>query len=226
MKKFLFVLSMCAATIARAEPPTVLVYGELLSVTDTGLLVSCDAATHSHPTGYYNVGPSKNRIVHVSGDPKSIYVTGRRGALDLNSTAKEGRLAFLARDPGEKYTYTTKAGPKNTVPNLDRADSLPLFSAIKATGSAPGVAQPATTPATSRSLFGTVMDTPRYNLETEIKDLRIGLPAEKVVRILGNPQQINGSQWVYGGGYIYIENGVVTAMQNKSGGVFDASWKR
>jgi hypothetical protein len=82
------------------------------------------------------------------------------------------------------------------------------------------------TPKPNVSVLGTVMEPPRYNLDTEVKDLQIGMSAEKVLRILGNPLRVNGEQWVYARGYIYIRNGKLEAMQNFSGDVFDAAWKR
>lgn len=68
---------------------------------------------------------------------------------------------------------------------------------------------------------------PEYHfpISPTIADLRIGITAEQCRLILGNPLRINGSQWVYPRGYIYIEGGKVTAMQNRNGGVFAADWK-
>lgn len=229
MKRLLlFLLAATLVASARADFSKVLVYGKVLSATDTGLLVSCEPATHSHPTGSYNIAASSNRIVHVAGDAKALVAMGLRGIVEeLKVTRPEtGLVVFVARDSSEKYTYTTKAGSQNTVPNFTAAEDLPHYSQImpaRASAAPPGAIAAANV---ERSQFGTVMELPRNNLDTEIKDLRIGTPAEKVLRILGNPLHVNGSQWVYGGGYIYVDNGVVTAMQNKSGDVFDASWKR
>ena len=53
--------------------------------------------------------------------------------------------------------------------------------------------------------------------------VRIGMTQQQVLESSwGKPQKVNRTvtssgtreQWVYGGGYIYIENGVVTAIQN------------
>jgi hypothetical protein len=69
----------------------------------------------------------------------------------------------------------------------------------------------------------TPMELPHYNATT-LADLKIGISADKVRRILGNPQRINNygreEQWIYPTGIVYVENGVLTAMQNMNGGVF------
>jgi hypothetical protein len=84
----------------------------------------------------------------------------------------------------------------------------------------------ATTPAPAVSQFGTVMELPRHNLETTLEDLKVGITQEKLLRILGNPLRVNGTQWIYRTGQVYVENGVVVALQNYYGDVFAAEWKR
>lgn len=66
---------------------------------------------------------------------------------------------------------------------------------------------------------------PHFPISPTIADLRVGITAEQCRLILGNPQEVNGRQWVYARGYIYVEDGVVVAMQNKAGAVFAADWK-
>lgn len=73
------------------------------------------------------------------------------------------------------------------------------------------------------------MDVPR-NHDTTLADLKVGITAEKARRILGNPRDINRSaggreQWCYPQGYVYIENGIVSSLQNRAGGVFEAIWR-
>lgn len=64
-----------------------------------------------------------------------------------------------------------------------------------------------------------------FPISPTIADLRVGITAEQCRLILGNPRRINGTQWVYARGYIYMRDGKVEAMQNKAGGVFAAEWK-
>lgn len=87
------------------------------------------------------------------------------------------------------------------------------------------IAAPAATP-TAVSQFGTVMELPRHNMETTLEDLKVGITQEKLLRIMGNPLRINGTQWVYARGYIYVQDGVVVSLQNRYGDVFAADWKR
>jgi len=50
----------------------------------------------------------------------------------------------------------------------------------------------------------------------------IGMTADQVIQSVGKPQSVNrtttaagvNEQWVYGGGYVYLDNGVVTAVQS------------
>lgn len=67
--------------------------------------------------------------------------------------------------------------------------------------------------------------TPSFPISPTIADLRIGITEEQCRLILGNPRTTNGDQWVYPRGYIYMRDGKVESMQNKSGGVFAAAWK-
>jgi len=50
----------------------------------------------------------------------------------------------------------------------------------------------------------------------------IGMTADQVIQSVGKPQSVNrtttaagvNEQWVYGGGYVYLDNGIVTAVQS------------
>lgn len=54
------------------------------------------------------------------------------------------------------------------------------------------------------------------------RKVRIGMTAEQCRKAWGKPQKVNKTttqhgtreQWVYGNSYLYIENGVLTAIQN------------
>jgi hypothetical protein len=213
----LFLLLIASSAIADSK---VLVYGKVLSSTESGSLVSCEPAHHSHPTGYYGIADSKDRVVFLPG------VTA----------AEKSTVSLVGFESGE-HTYTTVLGVKNTVAQIVNAQTLPAFSTVtplKSAGTSQNLSaqklatQPAPVP---RSEFGTVMDTPRYNLDTELTDLKIGISAEKARRILGNPLRVNpsgnnGEQWCYARGQVYVEGGVVVALQNFSGDVFDATWKK
>lgn len=71
------------------------------------------------------------------------------------------------------------------------------------------------------------LEQPKYTfpISPTIADLRIGITAEQCRLILGRPLRINGNQWVYQRGYIYIEDGKVSSMQTRGGSVFAADWK-
>lgn len=54
------------------------------------------------------------------------------------------------------------------------------------------------------------------------RQIRVGMTAAQVREAWGQPRRVNrtttatgvGEQWVYSGGYAYLTNGVVTAIQN------------
>jgi hypothetical protein len=216
----LFILGHASGYCAQDQKE--LVYGELLGMDATGWLMLCKEAGLSHPTGFYAVAPSQDRVVHVRGFRAAFLeiissVLGGGSTLKIPpaGNAKPGETFALLAQPGATFTYTNKLGRERTVPELANPEPLPAYSVITS----------ARDPVTRATPAPTATPMPDFPMAPTLADLKIGITAEQCRRILGNPLRINGDQWVYARGYIYIRNGVVSSMQNKAGGVFAAEWK-
>lgn len=130
MKKFLLIFLLLPVVTCWADAPKQLVYGRLLSITDAGILISCDPAKHSHPTGFFGIADSRERIVFVAGNPAVLRSYGQSGAAWIRpAQQKDDVVALVAFESGE-YTYTTVNGAKNTVVNFVRAEALPAYSVV------------------------------------------------------------------------------------------------
>gem|GEM_PF-6340116 len=150
MKKFLFVLLMVAslahaqkvadATKAEARArsiidaaaaqdavrlsrlPKSLVQGKILSVSADGYLVSCDAATISHPAmpsiAVYTL-PSQDRLIWIAREPAAIVLNCGEGSA----------VSLLAKEDGT-HTYTTVLQRQNTVANFRAPEMTPPYCVI------------------------------------------------------------------------------------------------
>ncbi len=132
MKKFLivFALALGLALSGAHASEKVLIYGRVLSITEKGLLISCDPATHSHPTGYYGIAPSKDQIVFVAGQPQALRLIGQAGAIWAKPRPDRDDIVALVALPAGEYAYTTVQGANNTVANFTQAEVVPQSSVV------------------------------------------------------------------------------------------------
>jgi hypothetical protein len=227
MKKWIALLFLVALVRSlQAGDAKQLTYGRIVSVKEDGLIVACEPAKFSHPTGFYGISDSTERVVHVAGDPDAL-----RSLFCPNPSVT--LFAVVGHDSGT-YTYKTETG-EQSVPNVTAAEKLPAYGLITpartaASGGANSHDQvSANLSATAPHELGKPsMELPHYNTMTSA-DLRPGISADQVLRILGKPQTVNyygaQQQWCYLRGQVYVEHGVATAFQNFGGDVVAASWK-
>jgi hypothetical protein len=200
--------------------PRVLIYGKVSQVNGDFASVRCEPAAWSVNDW--------NRNAHIPGDSsRSIHISR-----DLEPLAKdwqEGQQVIFVGREDATISYVSLLQKHITLAHISNLEELPRniqVSPLKRDAAAPSAPPPpAVTVVPAQSKSPNEMELPRYNLDTTLEDLKPGITAEKARRILGSPLYVNGRQWVYRNGYVYVEDGIVVALQNRAGEVFAKSWK-
>ena len=135
-------------------------------------------------------------------------------AEDPSLWSEGDQLTLLGREDGT-FSYLNIFKKQLTVANISHIEAPPIYTLVTpfqprresvAAITSPPVVSTIIESANSSTVHGRPgtpdMQMPRYNLETTLDDLKVGITSEKLIRILGNPGQINGTQWVYRRGYI------------------------
>ena len=177
---------------------------------------------------WHTMGKLLQDIDRRSADPKKEH--RKRFAENPILWSEGDHVAMLGQQDGT-FSYLNILNKRLTVPNVGRLEALPIYSIVEPQGKRDERLAAATTPTPpnvtivpAQSKSPNEMELPRYNLDTTLEDLKPGITAEKARRILGSPLYINGTQWVYRNGYVYVENGVVVSLQNRAGEVFASSY--
>jgi hypothetical protein len=129
MKKLILCFLLAASVASAHAGQRSFIYGRILSVTSTGVLISCASARHSHPTGSYDLADSGNQIVHVTADPKTLFAILSK-LPDTTIHAGDKDTVMLSALAQGEYTYTTVLRVQNTVPNLVSPEAIAHYSVV------------------------------------------------------------------------------------------------
>lgn len=155
MKKWIALLLLTVPLVQslQAGDGKQLIYGRVVSITDTGLLISCAPAKHSHPAAFYGIADSRKRFVFVAGASASLRLIGKIGALTVKPLPNDDDVVALVGVEAGEYTYTTVMGARNTVAKFVNAEVVPAYSVVAPVDS--HQPQPAATPQSTWSTTST-----------------------------------------------------------------------